>query len=69
MITSALKWCLDNIPEEQISPQFQLTLRLLRGLVPLLGHIGWFIAWTWSTVRVRKPGTPTATSGSYSCVI
>ena len=58
MITSALQWLLDNIPVALIPPQFQLALTLLRGLVPLLGYIGGFIAWSWSAIRVFDRGTP-----------
>ena len=42
-----------------IPPQFQLALSLLRGLVPILGYIGSFIAWSWSAVRVFDRGTVT----------
>ena len=59
MITSALKWLLDHVPVALIPPQFQLALSLLRGLVPLLGYIGGFIAWSWSAIRVFDRGTPT----------
>ena len=59
MITSALQWLLDHLPVALIPPQFQLALTLLRGLVPLLGYIGGFIAWSWSAIRVFDRGTPT----------
>jgi len=59
MITSALRWLLDNIPAALIPPQFQLALSLLRGLVPVLGYIGGFISWSWSSIRVFDRGTPT----------
>ena len=42
-----------------IPPQFQLALTLLRGLVPVLGYIGGFIAWSWSAIRVFDQGMPT----------
>ena len=59
MITSALQWLLDHLPVALIPPQFQLALTLLRGLVPLLGYIGGFIAWSWSAIRVFDQGTST----------
>jgi len=58
IIISALKWFLDNIPEEQISARFILALRLLRSLVPLLGRIGWFVARSWSTIWDSNQGAP-----------
>lgn len=58
MITTALQWLLDHVPVALIPPQFQLGLTLLRGLVPLLGYIGGFIAWSWSAIRVFDRGTP-----------
>ncbi|KAF9786799.1 hypothetical protein BJ322DRAFT_675737 [Thelephora terrestris] len=56
MITSALQWLLDHVPVALIPPQFQLGLTLLRGLIPLLGYIGSFIAWSWSAIRVFDRG-------------
>ena len=67
MITSALKWLLDHVPVALIPPQFQLALTLLRGLVPLLGYIGGFIAWSWSAIRVFDRGTPKADLMSLPC--
>ena len=69
MITSALQWLLDHIPVALIPPQFQLGLTLLRGLVPLLGYIGGFIAWSWSAIRVFDRGTPASVLVSLPCVI
>lgn len=56
MITGALQWLLDNVPLALIPPQFQLALSLLRGLVPVLGYLGSFIAWSWSAIRVFDRG-------------
>lgn len=61
MITGALQWLLDNVPLALIPPQFQLALSLLRGLVPVLGYLGSFIAWSWSAIRVFDRGTSTTT--------
>lgn len=69
MITSALKWLLDHVPVALIPPQFQLALSLLRGLVPLLGYIGGFIAWSWSAIRVFDRGTPPTVLTSPPCAI
>ena len=69
MITSALKWLLDHVPVALIPPQFQLALSLLRGLVPLLGYIGGFIAWSWSAVRVFDRGTPKTLLAAPPCTI
>jgi hypothetical protein len=56
MITTALKWLLDNIPVALIPPQFQLALKLGKSLIPLLGYIGGFIAWSWSGIKTFDKG-------------
>jgi hypothetical protein len=56
MITTALKWLLDNIPMVLIPAQFHLAIKLVKSLVPLIGYIGGFIAWSWSGIKTFDKG-------------
>lgn len=56
MITAALQWLLNNIPVAVIPPQFQLAMTLVKSLVPLVGYIGSFLAWSWSGVKQFDDG-------------
>ena len=57
MITTALKWLLDRIPVKLFPPQFRPILMMLKRLVPYLGYIGVFIAWSWSAIKAFDKGT------------
>lgn len=56
MITTALKWLLDHLPISLMPPQLRAPMTFLRRLVPYLGYIGGFIAWSWSAVKVFDKG-------------
>lgn len=56
MITTALKWLLDHLPITLMPPQLRTPMSFLRRLVPYLGYIGGFIAWSWSAVKVFDKG-------------
>ncbi|KAG1751546.1 uncharacterized protein EDB91DRAFT_1105997 [Suillus paluster] len=56
MITAALKWLLDHLPISLMPPQLRVPMSFLRRLVPYLGYIGAFIAWSWSAVKVFDKG-------------
>ncbi|KAG2129830.1 uncharacterized protein EDB93DRAFT_1256106 [Suillus bovinus] len=56
MITTALKWLLDHLPISLMPPQLRTSMSILRRLVPYLGYIGGFIAWSWSAVKVFDKG-------------
>jgi len=56
MITAALKWLLDHLPISVMPPQLRTSMNFLRRLVPYLGYIGGFIAWSWSAVKVFDKG-------------
>lgn len=56
MITTALKWLLDHLPISLMPPQLRTPMSFLRRLVPYLGYIGGFIAWSWSAVKVFDKG-------------
>ncbi|KAG1816094.1 uncharacterized protein BJ212DRAFT_1356368 [Suillus subaureus] len=56
LITTALKWLLDHLPISLMPPQLRTPMSFLRRLVPYLGYIGGFIAWSWSAVKVFDKG-------------
>ncbi|KAI8995300.1 hypothetical protein BD414DRAFT_236854 [Trametes punicea] len=51
MLTAALQWLLNNVPASALPPTLQPALALVRSLVPYLGYIGGFVAWSWSAIR------------------
>ncbi|KAH7925522.1 hypothetical protein BV22DRAFT_1033891 [Leucogyrophana mollusca] len=56
MITTALKWLLDHLPIKLVPPQFRPAMTILRRLVPYLGYIGGFVAWSWSAIKTFDKG-------------
>ncbi|GJJ13511.1 hypothetical protein Clacol_007765 [Clathrus columnatus] len=51
MITAALTWLISRIPLEVLPPQFKPLTLILKEIVPLVGYVGGFIAWSWNTVK------------------
>lgn len=56
IITGALKWLMDHIPLPLLPPQMRPAVMVLRRLVPYLGYVGGFIAWSWSAVKSFDKG-------------
>jgi hypothetical protein len=56
LITGALKWLITNIPTAGLPPQLQPITLLLSGLVPLVGFIGGFLAWSWTAIKSFDEG-------------
>ncbi|KAH8111852.1 hypothetical protein DFH11DRAFT_1690128 [Phellopilus nigrolimitatus] len=56
IITSALKWLLDHLPLTLLPLPLRPAATLLTGLVPLLGAIGTFIAWSWRAIGTFDKG-------------
>ncbi|KAG6332385.1 hypothetical protein ID866_6705 [Astraeus odoratus] len=56
MVTTALKWLMDHIPMPLLPPQMRPAVSILRRLVPYLGYVGGFIAWSWSAVKSFDKG-------------
>ncbi|KAF7437159.1 hypothetical protein PC9H_003995 [Pleurotus ostreatus] len=56
MITTALKWIVDNIPTAMIPLPLQPALLVIQRIVPFIGYIGGFIAWSWSTIKSYDEG-------------
>ncbi|KAI0662639.1 hypothetical protein C8Q70DRAFT_909236 [Cubamyces menziesii] len=51
MLTTALQWLLNNVPASALPPTLQPALALVRSLVPYLGYIGGFVAWSWGALK------------------
>ena len=56
IITTALKWLLDHVPLTVIPPQFRPGLMIAQRLVPYLGYVGGFLAWSWGAVKSFDKG-------------
>ncbi|KAH9950920.1 hypothetical protein B0H21DRAFT_408578 [Amylocystis lapponica] len=50
VLTTALTWLLNHVPETALPPQLRPALQLLKGLIPYLAYIGGFVAWTWGAI-------------------
>ncbi|KAF8602386.1 hypothetical protein BDV93DRAFT_198777 [Ceratobasidium sp. AG-I] len=50
LVTTALQWMIDHVPTALLPPQIGLVMSLVRGIIPALGYIGGFIAWSWSAI-------------------
>ena len=56
LVTTALKWLLDHVPILLIPPNMRPALKILKGLVPYLGYVGGFVAWSWSYIKKFDKG-------------
>ncbi|KAI0271809.1 hypothetical protein BGY98DRAFT_1100211 [Russula aff. rugulosa BPL654] len=51
MLTTALQWLLGHVPLTLVPPQFRAGILIARRLVPYLGYIGGFVAWSWGAMK------------------
>ena len=56
IITTALKWLLDHVPGMMVPTNMRPALKLLKGLVPYLGYVGGFVAWSWGYIKKYDKG-------------
>lgn len=56
MVTSALKWLLNKVPDMLVPAQFRPALALLRRLGPVVGYVGVFVAWSWGRIKNHDKG-------------
>ncbi|KAL5494640.1 hypothetical protein ACEPAI_101 [Sanghuangporus weigelae] len=47
LLTGALTWLVNNLPLSSLPPVLAPAVLLLKALIPLLGMIGSFVAWSW----------------------
>ena len=56
IITTALQWLLSRVPLAIVPPQFRAGVMLTKRLVPYLGYIGGFVAWSWGAMKSFDKG-------------
>ncbi|KAI0315660.1 hypothetical protein OF83DRAFT_1130888 [Amylostereum chailletii] len=56
IITTALQWLLGHVPLTILPPQFRPGLLIAQRLVPYLGYIGAFVAWSWGAMKSFDKG-------------
>ncbi|KAJ3570623.1 hypothetical protein NP233_g4281 [Leucocoprinus birnbaumii] len=56
MLTGALKWLLNQVPDILVPVQFKAALTLMRRLSPVVGYIGVFVAWSWGRIKRHDKG-------------
>ncbi|KAI0066510.1 hypothetical protein BV25DRAFT_1820485 [Artomyces pyxidatus] len=57
MITTALQWLLGRVPLTIVPLQFRPGLMIAQRLVPYLGYIGGFVAWSWGAMKSFDKGS------------
>jgi hypothetical protein len=56
MVTGALKWLLNKVPDMLVPTPFKPALVLMRRLSPVVGYIGVFVAWSWGRIKKYDKG-------------
>ncbi|KAI9508361.1 hypothetical protein F5148DRAFT_979929 [Russula earlei] len=56
ILTTALQWLLGRVPLTIVPPQFRAGLLIAQRLVPYLGYIGGFVAWSWGAMKSFDKG-------------
>lgn len=56
IITTALQWLLGQVPLSVLPPQFRPGLLVAQRLVPYIGYIGGFVAWSWGAMKSFDKG-------------
>jgi hypothetical protein len=56
MITTALTWLLENLPIDMIPVTVRPVVMVLRRIVPFIGYIGAFIAWSITSIKSLDKG-------------
>ncbi|KAH9835887.1 uncharacterized protein C8Q71DRAFT_101379 [Rhodofomes roseus] len=56
LLTTALKWLMDHIPMAAVPLQVRPAMPLLKRIIPYMGYIGAFVAWSWDAIRAFDKG-------------
>ncbi|KAI0308355.1 hypothetical protein B0F90DRAFT_1807560 [Multifurca ochricompacta] len=56
IITTALQWLLGQVPLSVVPPQFRPGFLIAQRLVPYIGYIGGFVAWSWGAMKSFDKG-------------
>ena len=51
ILTTALNWLVGHIPDSTVPPALAPAFRLVKSLVPYVGYIGGFVAWSWGELK------------------
>lgn len=65
MIATALGWLVNNIPTAGLPIELQAVMSVAKSLVPILGYIGGFVSWYWSTVASFNKGEGVVLSATW----
>ncbi|KAG9123971.1 hypothetical protein FRC07_013314 [Ceratobasidium sp. 392] len=65
LVTSSLQWMIDHVPTALLPPQVGLVMSLIRGIIPALGYIGGFIAWSWNAISGADKGDGVVLSATW----
>ncbi|KAG9016341.1 hypothetical protein FRB90_003215 [Tulasnella sp. 427] len=65
MIATAIGWLINNIPTAILPPPLKAAVTLLKAVLPLLGYISGFIAWSWSEVKSFDKGSGVVLSATW----
>ncbi|QRV94834.1 hypothetical protein RhiJN_22852 [Ceratobasidium sp. AG-Ba] len=65
LVTTSLQWMIDHIPTALLPPQVGLVMSLIRGVIPVLGYIGGFVAWSWNAVSGADEGNGVVLSATW----
>ena len=56
IVTTALQWMLGHVPVTLVPLEFRPGLILAQRLVPYLGYVGAFVAWSWGAMKSFDKG-------------
>jgi len=56
IITTALQWLFSHIPLTLVPPQYRAGVLIAQRLVPFIGYIGGFVAWSWGAMKSFDKG-------------
>ncbi|KXN90097.1 hypothetical protein AN958_05102 [Leucoagaricus sp. SymC.cos] len=56
VVTGALKWLLNKVPDVLVPAQFKPVLVMMRRLGPVVGYIGVFVTWSWGRIKRHDRG-------------
>ncbi|KAG8736209.1 hypothetical protein FRC12_017730 [Ceratobasidium sp. 428] len=65
LVTNALQWMIDHVPTALLPPQVGLVMSLIRGIIPALGYIGGFVAWSWNAISGADKGDGVVLSATW----
>ena len=51
VLATALNWLVGHIPDSTVPPALAPAFRLVKSLVPYVGYIGGFVAWSWGELK------------------